>query len=47
MSVLAAGLAWGLQKVEISNLQAGLFDEIRTYLDRQSAFKDWEAEHGD
>ncbi len=40
ISVLSAGLAWWLQKFELT----GLHTEVREYLDKQDRFRKWEAE---
>ncbi len=40
ISVFSAGLAWWLQRFELTDLHA----EVRDYLRKQDRFKQWEAE---
>lgn len=42
MSVLAAGLAWGLQRLELRSFH----DEILGYLKSHDRFRAWESEQG-
>ena len=39
ISLLAAGLSWWMQRFELSALHS----EIKDYLSKNQAFKDWEA----
>lgn len=40
MSVLAAGLAWGLQRLEVQSFH----DKVLRYLEQHDRFRAWEAE---